>query len=182
MAVFSDDLGAPYTLLLPAPQAPARADILVIASTYGDRLHESRKDRRQRLQAICKHAFGNRGTLLIPAFSIGRTQELLYEQEEIIHRNALKPAAQGVNWGDVDIVVDSPLAADFTAGYSQLKAHWVQEARSKLSAGRHPLAFEQLTTIPDHAAHLRTVAYLAQRARARPSSSPPAACAAAGAS
>jgi metallo-beta-lactamase family protein len=86
-------LGAPYTPLLPAPQAPARADILVIESTYGDRLHESRKDRRQRLQAICEHAFGNRGTLLITAFSIGCTQELLYELEEIFHRNALKPAA-----------------------------------------------------------------------------------------
>ncbi len=45
----------------------------MIESTYGDRLRESRKDRRQRLQAICEHAFGNRGTLLIPAFSIGRT-------------------------------------------------------------------------------------------------------------
>jgi metallo-beta-lactamase family protein len=165
VVVFSGDLGAPYTPLLPAPQSPARADVLVIESTYGDRVHETRKDRRQRLQAICEHAFGNRGTLLIPAFSIGRTQELLYELEEIIHRNSQRPAAQGVNWGDLDIVVDSPLAADFTAGYGQLKAHWDAEARSKVTAGRHPLAFEQVTTIPDHATHLRTVDYLAKSAR-----------------
>ena len=112
-----------------------------------------------------KHAFGNRGTQLIPAFSIGRTQELLFELEEIIHRNAQKPAAPGVNWADLDIVVDSPLAANFTAGYAQLKAHWDAEARSKLSAGRHPLAFEQVTTIPDHATHLRSVDYLAKTAR-----------------
>jgi metallo-beta-lactamase family protein len=165
IVVFSGDLGAPYTPLLPAPQSPARADVLVIESTYGDRVHESRKTRRQRLQAICEHAFSNRGTLLIPAFSIGRTQELLYELEEIIHRNAQRPAAQGVNWADLDVVVDSPLAADFTAGYGQLKAHWDQEARTKVASGRHPLAFEQVTTIPDHATHMRTVDYLAKTAR-----------------
>ncbi len=165
VVVFSGDLGAPYTPLLPAPQSPARADILVIESTYGDRVHESRKDRRQRLQAICEHAFSNGGTLLIPAFSIGRTQELLYELEEIIHRNRQRPAAKGVNWGDLDIVVDSPLAADFTAGYGKLKAHWDLEARRKFTAGRHPLAFEQVTTIDEHSTHLRTVEYLAKTAR-----------------
>ncbi|MBL8330542.1 MAG: MBL fold metallo-hydrolase [Rubrivivax sp.] len=165
LVVFSGDLGAPYTPLLPAPASPSRADVLVVESTYGDRVHDSRKTRRQRLQAICEHAFGNRGTLLIPAFSIGRTQELLYELEEIIHRNRQRPAAQGLNWGDLDIVVDSPLAADFTAGYARLKEHWDAEARSKVAQGRHPLDFENVTTIPDHATHLRTVEYLAKTAR-----------------
>lgn len=134
-------------------------------STYGDNLHEGRKSRRQRLQALCEHAFGNGGVLLVPAFSIGRTQELLYELEEIIHRNRQRPAGAGVAWGDVQVVVDSPLAADFTAGYAQLKAHWDAEARAKLAAGRHPLDFAQLTTVDDHAAHLRMVAALARSAR-----------------
>ena len=75
--VFSGDLGAPYTPLLPAPKPPMRADVLVLESTYGDRVHDSRKTRRQRLQALCEHAFGNGGTVLVPASSIGRTQELL---------------------------------------------------------------------------------------------------------
>ncbi len=163
--VFSGDLGAPYTPLLPAPKSPYRADVVVMESTYGDRLHESRKDRRQRLQALCERAFGNKGSVLIPAFSIGRTQELLYELEEIIHRNRQRPAAPGVNWDDLDIIIDSPLAADFTAGYRQLRDHWDSEARRKLATGRHPLAFEQLTTIDDHATHLQTVAYLARTAR-----------------
>lgn len=165
VVVFSGDLGAPYTPLLPSPKSPARADVLVIESTYGDRQHDTRKTRRQRLQAICEHAFGNRGTLLIPAFSIGRTQELLYELEEIIHRNRTRPAAQGVPWGELDVVVDSPLAADFTAGYARLKAHWDAEARRKLATGRHPLAFENVTTVGDHDTHLRTVRYLAETAR-----------------
>jgi metallo-beta-lactamase family protein len=163
--VFSGDLGAPYTPLLPAPKAPMAADVVVLESTYGDRNHEARKTRRQRLQALCEHAFGNRGTLLVPAFSIGRTQELLYELEEIIHRHRQRPAAPGLAWGDVDVIVDSPLAADFTAGYAQLKSHWDKEARRKLAAGRHPLAFEQLTTVADHAAHLRMVDALARSAR-----------------
>lgn len=163
--VFSGDLGAPYTPLLPAPKAPMRADVVVMESTYGDRRHDSRKTRRARLQALCEHAFGNGGTVLIPAFSIGRTQELLYELEEIIHRDAARPAAPGMGWGQVPVIVDSPLAADFTAGYAQLKAHWDAEARRKLAAGRHPLAFEQLRTVADHAAHLKMVDDLARSGR-----------------
>ena len=163
--VFSGDLGAPYTPLLPAPRPPMQADVVVLESTYGGRLHEARRTRRQRLQALCEHAFANRGTLLVPAFSIGRTQELLYELEEIIHRNRQRPVATGVPWGEVDVVVDSPLAADFNTGYAQLKAHWDAEARRKLAAGRHPLAFEQLTTVDGHAAHLRMVQALAGSAR-----------------
>jgi metallo-beta-lactamase family protein len=163
--LFSGDLGAPYTPLLPAPAPPLGADVVVMESTYGDRVHDSRRTRRQRLQKLCEHAFGNGGTVLVPAFSIGRTQELLYELEEIIHRNREKPAAKGLNWGEVDVVVDSPLAADFTAGYSQLKRHWDAEARSKVTRGRHPLDFEQLTTIDDHATHLRLVEGLARTGR-----------------
>ena len=84
--VFSGDLGAPHAPLLPAPKPPYRADILVIESTYGDRLHENRRTRRQRLESVIEQALANNGTVLIPAFSIGRTQELLYELEDIIHR------------------------------------------------------------------------------------------------
>lgn len=84
MVVFSGDLGAPHTPLLPAPKSPRRADVLVIESTYGDRLHEGRKMRRGVLQRVIENALENRGAVIIPAFSIGRTQELLYEIEDII--------------------------------------------------------------------------------------------------
>ncbi|EHY76306.1 beta-lactamase domain-containing protein [Stutzerimonas stutzeri ATCC 14405 = CCUG 16156] len=83
--VFSGDLGAAHAPLLMPPEPPERADILVLESTYGDRLHEDRARRRQRLEAVIEHALQDQGTVLIPAFSIGRTQELLYELEEIIH-------------------------------------------------------------------------------------------------
>jgi len=83
--VFSGDLGAAHAPLLMSPESPERADLLVLESTYGDRLHEDRTSRRQRLEAVIEHALQDQGTVLIPAFSIGRTQELLYELEEIIH-------------------------------------------------------------------------------------------------
>jgi metallo-beta-lactamase family protein len=164
--LFSGDLGAPYTPLLPAPKSPYRADLVVLESTYGDRLHEDRRERRQRLQAIVEHAFADGGTLLIPAFSIGRTQELLYELEAIIHQHRQRRLEEGRTWDDIEIILDSPLAADFTASYSRLRAHWDQEARRRLDAGRHPLDFEQVLTVADHATHLRTVEYLTRSRRA----------------
>lgn len=174
--VFSGDLGAPYTPLLPAPKSPYGADVLVLESTYGDRVHESRKNRRARLQALCEHALENQGTVLIPAFSIGRTQELLYELEDIIYREsrrqtggaaptALSTSVEKSPWATLNIIIDSPLAADFTAGYVKLRQHWDAEAKSRLAAGRHPLAFEQLTTIDSHADHMSNVAALARSGR-----------------
>ncbi|EQM72366.1 MBL fold metallo-hydrolase [Stutzerimonas stutzeri] len=82
--VFSGDLGAPHAPFLMPPESPECADILVLESTYGDRLHEDRSTRRQRLEAVIEQALEDQGTVLIPAFSIGRTQELLYELEDII--------------------------------------------------------------------------------------------------
>ncbi|WP_313507055.1 MBL fold metallo-hydrolase [Stutzerimonas nitrititolerans] len=87
--VFSGDLGAPHAPFLMPPQSPERADILVLESTYGERLHEDRQTRRQRLEAVIEQALQDQGTVLIPAFSIGRTQELLYELEEIIHTRSV---------------------------------------------------------------------------------------------
>ncbi|AOE83354.1 MBL fold metallo-hydrolase [Pseudomonas sp. TCU-HL1] len=92
--VFSGDLGATHTPLLPAQKSPWKADILVLESTYGDRLHEDRRTRKQRLKAIIEQALADNGTVLIPAFSIGRTQELLYELEEIIHHATNPPRSR----------------------------------------------------------------------------------------
>jgi metallo-beta-lactamase family protein len=163
--VFSGDLGAPYTPLLPAPRSPYRADLLVLESTYGDRLHEGRRERRQQLQQVIEQALRDRGVVLVPAFAIGRTQELLYELEEIIFRCRTRQAAEGMPWDDLEIIVDSPLASRFTEAYRQLLPFWDAEARKRVRAGRHPLSFEQLTTVDSHADHENTVAYLAKTAR-----------------
>lgn len=158
--IFSGDLGAPYSPLLPAPKSPYRCDSLVIESTYGDKLHDSRVNRRQRLQALIERCVADKGAVLIPAFSIGRTQELLYELEEIIYQVSKQKRTDSSFWQDVEILVDSPLASEFTASYRHLKDLWDAEAKQKLRQGRHPLNFEQLITINSHAEHLQTVEYL----------------------
>ena len=94
--VFSGDLGAPYAPLLPAPKSPDRCDTLVIESTYGDRLHENRKSRKARLKKVLEHCLRDEGVVLIPAFSIGRTQEILYELEGIIDEAKLRTQKK---WG-----------------------------------------------------------------------------------
>lgn len=163
--VFSGDLGAPYTPLLTAPRSPYSADVVVLESTYGDRLHQQRRQRRQQLRQIIERCFENRGVILIPAFSIGRTQELLYELEDLIHRFRHENVASNMSWEDLEIIVDSPLAADFTEMYRTLRPYWDKEARSRLRRGRHPLSFDQITTIDGHQDHLQTVRYLAKKAR-----------------
>ncbi|MCE9662547.1 MBL fold metallo-hydrolase [Halomonas sp. M5N1S17] len=157
--VFSGDLGAPHAPLLPAPKPPYRAEVLVLESTYGDRLHEDRRHRRDRLKAAIDRALENGGTVVFPAFSVGRTQELLYELEGLIHN------ARSDRWRELEIIVDSPLAARFTEVYRELKPWWDAEAHNRLRSGRHPLSFENLYTVDDHAAHERTVDYLAESHR-----------------
>lgn len=160
-AVFSGDLGARDTPLLPDPTPLKQANLLVLESTYGDKNHQDRKSRQQRLQHVLEKAFSDNGTVLIPAFSIGRTQELLYELEDIIHQMQGQAIHNELNWEQLDIIVDSPLAADFTSVYKDLKQFWDEEAKQRLQSGRHPLQFEQLLTVNSHEDHLKIVQHLA---------------------
>lgn len=164
VVVFSGDLGAPHTPLLPAPKSPRRADVLVIESTYGDRLHEGRKIRRTVLQRVIENAVENRGAVIIPAFSIGRTQELLYEIEDIIFHATREGGQAAALWGELGIVVDSPLANSFTAAFRKLKPFWDAEAQQRDTHGRHPLSFRQLITVDSHSDHLKVVKHLAATA------------------
>jgi metallo-beta-lactamase family protein len=109
---------------------------------------------------------------MIPAFSIGRTQEILYELEGLIFEaqqqqtsalnSSKKRAAGHVDWSKLQVIVDSPLASKFTNIYRELKPFWDAEAQQRLRAGRHPLSFENLITIDSHEAYLKTVAFLAR--------------------
>ena len=157
--VFSGDLGAPHAPLLPAPSSPSQADMLVLESTYGDREHEDRPGRRKRLKAAIDRALADGGCVLVPAFSIGRTQDLLYELEELIYET------HEVRWKKLEIVVDSPLAAGFTNVYRELKTWWDAEAKRRVQSGRHPLTFDNLYTIGNHQDHLQTVDYLSKNRR-----------------
>lgn len=161
ITVFSGDLGAPYSPLLTTPKPPYTADVMVLESTYGNKLHDNRRERLTRLERILLHALQDNGTVLFPAFSIGRTQELLYELETLIHNLKGRAIHQHLRWEQLTVIVDSPLAAKFNVAYQQLAACWDEEARERLKAGRHPLSFEQLHTIDSHAEHLAAVNLLA---------------------
>ena len=178
--VFSGDLGAPHSPLLPDLVPPERADLLILESTYGDRRHEDRAHRRERLQAAIERALADEGTVLIPSFSIGRTQELLYELEEILHeRSESAPASDtpnasarqakegdpDIDWPHIPIILDSPLASRFTSTYKELQAFWDEDARERLGEGRKPLSFKQLITVDSHDEHMRIVEHLTQTAR-----------------
>lgn len=137
--VFSGDLGPSNTPLLPDPKPPKRADYLFIESTYGNKEHEDIATRTERLNAIIDHALQDGGVILIPAFSVGRTQELLFDIEQLIHQRDLSSS--------LPIILDSPLAKRVTKTYRRFKKLWGKEAKQKLNNHRHPLAFEQCITV-----------------------------------
>ena len=169
--VFSGDLGACGNPLLRPVQPPERADVLVLESTYGDRLHPRAGDRRQRLEDAIDRALADKGTLLIPAFSLGRTQELLCELEDILHRKALlnttgpAPDGEPIDWSQLPIILDSPLAQRITSVYRELHEYWNAEARARVAAGRDPLGFSQLISVDTHARHQQVVNYLKSTGR-----------------
>jgi metallo-beta-lactamase family protein len=142
---FSGDLGSRCTPILNPPVSPERADVLVMESTYGDRIHEGREQRMQRLEAILLETLENRGVTLIPAFSLGRTQELLYELNQIIEGIGKKHGQSALS--AYDIIVDSPLAIKLTDIYEQMEPYWGPEAREILTVDSQPFVFNNLIEI-----------------------------------
>lgn len=159
-AVFSGDLGSRHQPLLKDPVSPERADILVLESTYGDRLHVGRSERVQQLHDVLCRTMENKGVTIIPAFSVGRTQELLYEMNAIfdgIGKERVCPMLRAI-----DVIIDSPLAQRFTEIYESMQAYWDDEAQHVLTYDDQPLVFENLVKIDDHAEHQDTIKYLKQ--------------------
>ncbi|HSB95724.1 MAG TPA: MBL fold metallo-hydrolase, partial [Spongiibacteraceae bacterium] len=107
--VFSGDVGRPNDLIMKAPEPIAHADYLVIESTYGDRLHPA-GDVRERLAEIVKKTAARGGLVMLPAFAVGRAQDLLYLLVQL--RNEEKIPA-------LPIYLDSPMAIDVTDLYSR---------------------------------------------------------------
>lgn len=167
--VFSGDLGSGRSALLRPPVPPERADVLVLESTYGNRMHGGSEDRVARLARLIEQALEDQGTILIPSFSLGRAQELLADIETIIRHKALSQgrgdASDIVDWPQLPVILDSPLASRITQAYRDLQPWWNEEAQARAQAGQSPLAFPQLITIDNHEQHLRTVNYLSSTLR-----------------
>jgi metallo-beta-lactamase family protein len=142
--VFSGDLGARHTPILPDPDIPDPCDLLILESTYGDRLHEDRTQRVERLARILNRALADGGKVLIPAFALGRTQELIYEMDRIFSGKTPVP-----------VFIDSPLGLEITGIYSRLSEFWDKEAADRLQQGDHPIDFENLYAVESYPAHLK---------------------------
>ena len=104
--LFSGDIGNTGRPLLRPPSPPARADVVVMESTYGDRLHRSVRDSIEEFyEAICG-AFARGGNVIVPSFALERAQEILYVLHEGVERSRLPPAVQ--------VFLDSPMAISAT--------------------------------------------------------------------
>ncbi len=150
--VFSGDLGNYNTPLLPDPDAPPACDLLVLESTYGDRLHEDRTHRLDHLGKTLVKALADNGKVFIPAFALGRTQELLYELDRLFSdekwsKKFPELQQQGRGKAPVPVFVDSPLALQITEIYNELSAFWDEEAKASLADNDHPFDFRDLYSV-----------------------------------
>ena len=136
---FSGDLGCTDTPILPDPDSPDACDLLILESTYGDRLHAGRKERVKTLADLLDKALADNGIVYIPAFSLGRTQELIYELDRI--RTT------------VPVFVDSPLGIEITKIYAALEDFWDREAKDLKARGDHPIDFKNLYAVEKYRDH-----------------------------
>lgn len=124
--VFSGDLGNSPTPLLRDTESLKGTDYLVIESVYGDRNHEGRDKRKYLLEDIIEDTIKRGGVLMIPAFSLERTQELLYELNDLVEHGRIP---------QVPIFIDSPLAIDVTKIYKKHKEYFNKDARAIIKGG-----------------------------------------------
>ncbi|MDT8998933.1 MBL fold metallo-hydrolase [Paucibacter sp. APW11] len=139
--VFSGDVGRANDLMMPAPQRLEEADVLLIESTYGNRLHPA-EDVQQRLAQIIRSTLRRGGSLLLPSFAVGRAQALLLVLQRLRISGELPD--------DVPIFLDSPMAreaTEITQKYAKLLRTSPTEA-ARMSNGVHiiPKATESLKT------------------------------------
>ena len=133
--VFSGDLGPKGTPILRDPAVVKQADLLLMESTYGDRNHRDRPDTIRELGEIFEHAWRDRGNVLIPAFAVGRTQELLYWFAR--HWETWKLA----RWR---VFLDSPMAAKVVAVYGRHHGLFDEDARRVWAQSPNPFRLPNL--------------------------------------
>jgi metallo-beta-lactamase family protein len=130
--LFSGDLGRKDMPILRDPAPAPAVDVLIIESTYGNRAHPPHEEAEQRLLGLIGETFARRGKVVIPAFAVGRTQEIVYS----LHRLALSHRLP-----DVPVYVDSPLAINVTEIFRLHPECYDEELRGFIAQNRHPDPF-----------------------------------------
>lgn len=138
---FTADIGRPNRPILRDPQSMPPCDILLCESTYGDRLHEGAPEETTRFQHIIEHTcVEKRGKLIIPAFSVGRTQEVVYILNKLTEAGKLPP---------IPVYVDSPLAVEATTVYVNHPECFDDEIHDYLLRDPNPFGFHDLHFVRD---------------------------------
>jgi metallo-beta-lactamase family protein len=138
--VFTGDLGNSPSPLLPDTDVITDADYMVMESCYGDRNHEERDERKKKLEDIIKENYERKGNLIIPTFSLERTQELLYEMNSLVE-NKIIP--------QMPIFLDSPLSIKLTDLYLKYGKYFNEEARNLIAKGDKLFDFPGLKETPE---------------------------------
>ena len=137
--LFSGDLGQPNQPILRHYEYPAGADILLVESTYADRLHPSADDVELRLERYLKYIDRHNAKLLVPAFSVGRTQQIIYYLNRLRERGKVPR--------EVKVYIDSPLSQKATRIYAKHREVYNEEARRMLWAGKDPLEYPDMVFV-----------------------------------
>ena len=136
---FSGDIGRYKLPLLRDPILPDRTDYLLMESTYGDKSHSDPMEAFEEFQGITKRTLERGGKLIIPAFAVGRTQEIVFHLNEMMFNRDVPPAP---------VFVDSPLAVHASKVFREHPECFDEETRQFVQEARHPaLDFKMLTYI-----------------------------------
>lgn len=134
--VFSGDVGNVPQPLLDVPDVPNGYQYLVMESVYGDRVHEEVAERQNFLLSYIQDTIAAKGTLIIPAFSLERTQGMLFEINNFVESGLIEP---------LPVFLDSPLAIAVTDLYRKYPAYLKQEVQEQLKAGDDIFEFPKLS-------------------------------------
>lgn len=138
--VFTGDLGNNDTPILKNPELVGSADILVMESTYGDRNHKEREDRFERFVDIVNETIDKGGSVVIPSFAVGRTQEIVYGLNQ--NKNRFKDKYETIL--KTPVYIDSPLAISATEIYKNNPQCYDEEAKRYIMENKNPVDFPTL--------------------------------------
>lgn len=142
--VYSGDLGMNEKPLLKDPVIIESADYLIIESTYGNRIHENIEQRTEELIEIILNTTKRGGSVVIPSFAVGRTQEIIYELNKYYDKKLSEMGKVENELKKIPVYIDSPLATKATEIFKTNALVFDEEARSYILKGDNPLEFKNL--------------------------------------